>query len=279
MVSSAVPCIDQLPNLVGASAVVRAAAEQCTASHASVYWPSDPSRGRAYIHLQDDEGLFVGFVKWVSRTDAEALNRESHALCAFGSRTMPNWWRSPALLSAGVSSDGSHSWVLMEALPQALRPVRIGTPPPQPILDELAADSRFVRVDELPALSWWGDLQDGLVSAPELFKADLAAALRSGLWVARVHGDFGPHNLGYSRGHAWVFDWESSSGDAPLATDFWGFALSSQPDDTVLRWAFSGSTRHKAGFLTALAHRVAMNVGNARLLVADWDAIKERYDG
>jgi hypothetical protein len=107
---------------------------------------------------------------------------------------------------------------------------RVDRPPPPEALREVAS-LRGVETAALRKSTYWRQLRARLHAAmeggPERIRAVLGDALEAletraaglemdmGTW----HGDWAPWNLGWSRGHLYVLDWEHCGTPAPIGLD------------------------------------------------------------
>jgi hypothetical protein len=215
--------LGQLPGLGDAEQVLREVTPVVAPWLAvAAYWPPQPERDRAYLHLLDDRGDAVAFVKLAGGADAPALAREEAALASLDGGTAR--FSTPRLRAAGVA--GPTRWLCTDPLPAFGRQtLKAHLSLPAQVVDDIRGETRQVAASELDSLTWWADLQQRLDGAPRAFVDDLAVAVADGLEVGRGHGDFGAHNLASAAGRLWVFDWEAFAPDAPVDQDVVGFRL------------------------------------------------------
>lgn len=272
--------LHELPFALELAEVVEDARAVLKFQAVSVMWPSDPGRMRAYVHLLDAGGRPKGFLKAVSTRDRDALARERAALSSRELRERAPW-RLPELLGGGETGNGRACWILTEALPEQLGIVTRGWLAGNGVFAMTRADPTLVPYDDRTSLSWWPALVRRLGATPPSFRDDLDRAFANGVWVTRVHGDFGRHNLGLDNaGRGWLFDWEHSSPDGPRSTDYWGNALLEDRSGIVARAraALAGDGTERDRFVQALSYRVAMGPWDPNTLVSklvsSWDNLR-----
>jgi hypothetical protein len=264
---------DGLPSLEGASEALRHLEDDIPEWRWSVVlYPAQASRRRAYVHLMDEGGRSVGFVKWGLGRDGVGIASERDALTAMAGGYVP--LRTPKLLAAGNTDSGA-TWLATEALPATGAQPRRSHLVPNWLLSHIKG-ATATKVDEshLNELTWWADLQRQLPRAPSSFRASLESAKSSQLTVARCHGDLGPHNIAWADQETWIFDWEASAPDGPEDVDAWGYR--------VMSWRFSRTMKVLAadgtlgsGFVWACAFGLARQSGVFPLIVSKWDELRK----
>lgn len=225
--------LQSLPRLGDADEVLALASEHVGKWHAvAAYWPPDADRDRAYLHLLDDRGRGLAFLKLATESDAVALDRERDALSALAGGSWP--LTTPPLLAAGAA--GATHWLLTGALPrvgrQTLKP---HLAVPHSVIEEIRGKVRVVPRSDLDTLSWWAGLTPRLDDVPAAFREDLEIATAEGVEVGRGHGDFCAHNVANVAGRVWVFDWEEYAPDAPVDHDVVTFRLERGDDLAAVR--------------------------------------------
>lgn len=256
----------ELPDLGDAEAVLADAAAHVGPWHAvAAYWPPDGYRNRAYVHLLDDHGRGLAFLKLATEADALALERERDALAALAGGSWP--LTTPPLLASGET--GSTRWLLTGALPrvgrQTLKP-RLAVP--HGVIEEIRGEVRVVPRSGLDSLSWWADLQPRLDAAPGGFLQDLEDATAEGVQIGRGHGDFCAHNMVSVDGRIWVFDWEEYAPDAPIDQDVVTFRLERGDDLAEVRGT-PGDPSYRR-FVMCCAFGLARDSPRFRPIVEAW---------
>lgn len=262
----AVGPLEQLHGLHGIEAVLESVGPPGRLWPA-VFWPPQPHRTRAYVHLLDDHGQPGGFLKLAQPGDAEALFRERDSLTAWdGGRGIV---RTPKVVSSGTEPSSGASWLLVEPLPSTVRPV--DEVPVEALLDVINGGARHVPEEELPSLSWWPALQRRLPEAPVGFRDALSRAVPSGVSVAPVHGDLAAHNMVQDGDRIWVYDWEDAAPDGPERTDRFGIGLFGRQPRDVLRDARALPAPELESFVWASAYGWANQAGRWPGIVSQWD--------
>jgi glycosyltransferase involved in cell wall biosynthesis len=191
-----------------------------------IHRPPQVGRERLYIHLLNQSGEAVAFVKLaLDQTNNEQLAREGKSLSHFRSRP-PVGFAVPSLLGDGEFR--GHRYILLSALPNGVRPVSDNWETLKDHLQELAGAPVFLKPNQIRQTHWWKRYFDERESASEEFNAECARWISRGSWVGRVHGDLGVHNLARADGKLWVIDWEESSEVGPRRTDEIGHYLSTR---------------------------------------------------
>ncbi|HEX3222694.1 MAG TPA: hypothetical protein VHR35_09005 [Nocardioides sp.] len=259
--------LEQLPGLADAEEILRRVTPHTGAWRAVVaYWPPQPERGRAYLHLLDDDGDAVSFLKLAGGYDAPALAREEAALESLDGGSIH--FTTPRVRASGIV--GPTRWLCTDPLPtfgrQTLQP---HLPLPVQVVDDIRGQTRWVAPTELDSLTWWADLQQRLDGVPSAFVDDLMDAVAHGVEVGRAHGDFGAHNLAFAAGRLWVFDWEAFAPDAPVEQDVVGFSLHRGKASE----AAAGNRDDKSyrRFVTCCAFGLAHDVTRFRTIVMGWN--------
>jgi hypothetical protein len=263
-----------MPALGDVEAVLAEAARHVGGWHAvAAYWPPQPDRGRAYLHLLDERGRARAFIKLANGKDAAALEREREALelLAGGGRHLTT---SP-LLAAGEA--GNTRWLLTGPLP----PVGWQRPKPRKtiprdIIGEIRGEPQVVDASEMATLSWWADLQERLDGAPDAFVRDLQDAISQGIEVGRSHGDFCRHNLARTLGRTWVFDWEEYAPDAPVDLDVVTFRLE-RGDDLAEVSGAPGEPAYRR-FVMCCAFGLARDIPRFRVIVDGWKGLRAQVE-
>jgi hypothetical protein len=248
----------------------------------AVFWPRHEGRGRVYVHLFSEDFESVAFAKVALRPhDSVQLARESSVLRALAREPMRSC-RVPRLLDEGTV--GGRAYLLMQALPDAARPIgRAREALPAGLVAEMAGRARRVPGSAVGELSWWPSY-DAMVG-PEIgaFHADLLASIAGrDVGVCRAHGDLSPANIFADEAGMWLVDWEASCADAPAQVDRIGFetaclpALSRGEPDAMCR-AFKaryldgpGGAARRADVLLALAFRHARGHSSAAAITKHW---------
>lgn len=258
--------LNRLPQLSGINQILDSIALSST-SHVAVYWPPQPTRPRAYIHLIDRQARPIGFLKLAQRGEEEGLSRERDALLehAGGGGLL----RTPHVIAHGIDEPSATTWLLVEALPEGARPVE--SPPIDELVMEITPQSHHVVPDRLPTLTWWLALQEQLASAPEGFQREFSRVARQGVTVGRAHGDLTPHNMARASSKVWLFDWEDSSGDAPVGTDRFALALSGRAGADLARDIRVRRGPDLDGFVWSAAFGLANRSGTWPTIVGEWD--------
>src|SRR5699024_1801016 len=226
---------------------------------------------RIYLHLFSATGQELAFVKAVQPCDRLSLDRERRAL-NYLSGGSNSTFRAPRLTGSETSIGSTFPWLTVEPLPQTIRPHNVSA------FDTATCVSRHlldkdspVWVGDLEELTWWPKL---VSIAPVDFVSDLLGLHRDGISVGWAHGDFGAHNVAYGDGALWVFDWESSSPDAPLRTDEWSVRfLRTEPAD-LLGALYSTDREAFADAMLTVAYQAAIEIRHGPKTVRQWPKIR-----
>jgi hypothetical protein len=267
--SARLAALASLPHLADAPAILETLSPDVAKwAWVASFWPTQPDRGRAYLHLFDDLGLPVGFLKLARGADANGLARERHAL----QRLAGGWdeLRTPRALEWGHT--GETTWLLTEPLPEfGMQPDKSQMDLPSQAINRLGGETRFIPYLDLPTISWWDALQERLTSAPKGFRKLVAERAAEGIRVGACHGDFGPHNLAIANGQLWAFDWEEAVEDGPSSLDAWSFRLVQHGQMAVIQQAKQPTGRASSSFVWACAYALTHEIGGFRSLVSRWD--------
>lgn len=245
-----------------------------------VTFPSQIARKRFYVHLIDLDGECVGFSK-ISLTDENDyyLNNEAINISRIKSKIS---FKIPKILINETFD--SHKYLVFEPLPKdsKFKSFQWESYPLQ-CSEEISKNTQSTK--ELESLSWWTSFEttmgreaiDHFINKLEIEKEFLTE-------IALAHGDLHSGNMTMANGEIWLFDWESSSSDAPTMTDELVFFLAqnqrklvSNPDYVAskLRDYFlyedCRTQRIKVGL--ALAYLSTTGRKDAKDMINKWDII------
>jgi hypothetical protein len=263
-----------MPALEDVEAVLAEAARHVGRWHAvAAYWPPQPDRGRAYLHLLDERGRARAFLKLANGADAVALERERVALATLAGGSWP--LTTPPLLASGEA--GATRWLLTGPLPKVGRQrLKPGMAVPHNVIEEIRGGTRVVPPSGLETLSWWAGLKRPLEGVPEAFARDLEDATTDGVEVGRGHGDFCAHNVVNVAGRVWVFDWEEYAPDAPVDLDVVTFRLERGDDLAEVRGA-PGERAYRR-FVMCCAFGLARDIPRFRVIVDGWRGLRPQVE-
>lgn len=246
---------------------------------AGVLWPPQRERGRLYVHLLRQSGEAVGFAKVsLDQANDALLEHEAEALEQVRALALSRS-RAPAVIE--LDSWQGHRHLVLEPVPEAARPVRVGLATyPQPWVVEYAGTPQRFEQRQVRELDWWGrfaaQVRDG-----DAFAHAASGAIEPGITVCRVHGDYGGHNLLRDHGPPWLLDWEHSHEHGPRRTDEVRLWLGlnqrrvlANPAGAVRRfrqWAFHNNDEQaKRDAIAALAFLHGVHIRAAGALIEHW---------
>jgi hypothetical protein len=266
--------LPELHGLTGVGAALQSGAEHLRPDGdlwPVVFWPPQYNRARVYIHLIDNIGEPVGFLKLAQADDTAALWRERDALCSWNGGH--GRVRTPRVLASGTDATTSASWLLLEPLPRHAHPVegRVS----EGLISEIRRNRRHVGEHELTSLSWWSELQRRLPDASDSFRTAFAKVVQQGgVDVSWVHGDLAPHNMATEGSRTWVFDWEHSAPDGPSDVDTFTLEIADSSPTDVLRRAASLPKPKRDAFVWSCAYGLASQNANWPSVLDAWDSLR-----
>jgi hypothetical protein len=251
------------------------------ASYGVARWPSQPDRRRLYLHVFDDSGQQVVFLKiGLDEENSSFISREANALDSLN-KNGSSTFKVPSVY--WYQRIGECSVLALEAMPSSnkfSRSTKVAFP--AEAVREYAGRARQIEPLHLNNLSW-GSIANAAANNGRPFFSELTN-IATGLQVVRAHGDLGIHNISYRNGHPWIFDWERCTLDAPMHADRVGFELSSlsrkvtaRPTDwrTTLDNLAPGLGRmRRIDLMFALAFRASMGMEDAKAVIVNWSESK-----
>lgn len=184
-------------------------------------WPAPcRSAGRLYAYAYAETGEFVSYVKIATEEkDGRELDHEVEVLRRLSSREdLP--FSVPEVLSSGILK-GRVRYAAFSFLPVRCEMVhwssRSWNDSLRALHDSFAVDTcRHLEVEETLGSDW-----------AKMFKRRAAVAdcalldrvCQMGADVSANHGDMALHNIRFSEGNWWIFDWETYADDAPALVD------------------------------------------------------------
>lgn len=246
-----------------------------------VIWPPQPDRARVYVHLLDNHGRPLAFVKAsLDDIEDERLRTEAEVLRALNTRRLRTF-HVPVLRHEGFWKN--HRYIVQEALPTTALP--LPTVPgrfPRDCIEELGGPVRLAKLEEVETFDWWRRFNRVAAESARGFLDELRGLIQNdGLPVRRVHGDIGSANLAMDNGRLWVMDWEESADTGPVLTDEIGYDLAAHT--RMLRWRpqkelnrFSArylrgaSQERRRDVMAALAFRKLVDPSDASVYIRHW---------
>lgn len=247
-----------------------------------VTFPSQITRKRFYVHLLDLQGRCVGFSKVsLSKENDYYLSNEATNISKIESKE--STFKVPKILLNEVFN--SHKYLVFEPLPDDLKYKSFQWHSyPSQCAKEISKNTKLFK--NIKSLSWWPIFQS-ILDKEEFIKFinKLGIDKEFKVAVALAHGDLHPGNMLVSSDEIWLFDWESSSVEAPIMTDEIVFFLAknqrklvSDPDYVAkkLKKYFlhenSKATKIEVGL--ALAYLATTGRDDAKDMVGKWDLIE-----
>lgn len=253
---------------------------------ATVFWPTNIERGRLYVHLLEENGCPVAFVKMSISSPSNGnapLRREANILCDIEMKGLRTF-RAPRLLTQGTI--GNHLYLILEPLPVSARPI-VRKPYEYPLeaVNEYSGPLRSISSDMVPKLSWWGQYLNKLNDHHRAFHDEMTKYLQEAeITVCRAHGDLSSHNVVRDGETLWIYDWEESVSDAPALTDSLGFTIAlyqSAVRKNPITWTKVLKKRYfenvdialRTEFMMALAFRHSVGINDATLIIQNWSRL------
>jgi hypothetical protein len=248
--------------------------------HPVVVWPANPSRGRIYLHVLDEHGDKLAFVKVaLDERNSHLIENEHRALAALAPMHL-HLTRVPRILDSG-DFDGK-TWLAVEPTSDAVRFAdwQSGLDLDQNVR-EFAGPVRFEPFNGLQEHQWWCQFWSLRDEVPAPFADQVQQAAEGGADVRRVHGDLNQTNIVQEASVLWILDWEQSSEAGPAMTDFVCIDVDKRWPVTkrdaaaslreFLRVQFhSRAPAHQKDVLLALAFLVAARFTPAIALIRNW---------
>jgi len=180
-------------------------------------WPADAERGRVYIHLLDQSGNRVAFVKLaLDQSNIDLIQNEKSVLRQLNTARWPNV-RVPKVLGEGMIQ--GCCYLMVESAPQQAKTIdRKNTLVIDEIISVYAGEPWRMPMVEVEKLMWWQCFMGQTQFDSKLFQTIKDVAL-DGVDVCRVHGDLNQTNILLTGEEVWLLDWERSCKAAPYLTD------------------------------------------------------------
>jgi glycosyltransferase involved in cell wall biosynthesis len=189
-----------------------------------IHRPPQENRARFYIHLLDQTGKPVAFVK-VAQDEFNngQLAREAKALARYHENAHAKF-KVPALMGQGEFA--RHRYIILEPLPPGTSAAPLKWPALRSHFDQIANSTVVLDSREIRATEWWNRYEKVRDTLSDDFNNECDEFAAGELPVCRVHGDLGVNNLARAGGDLWVIDWEESSDIGPRRTDEVGYYIS-----------------------------------------------------
>jgi len=253
-------------------------------AHPVIIWPPQKNRGRVYVHLIQEDGRPLCFIKIsFDERNAESSLKELRTLRLLSERTGQDW-HIPSVLAEDTWN--GYEYLITEPLPFDARPIEPSLESyPEECIQQIGGPVRVAEFREVETFPWWHQFCDIAKKSSHVntFKEELQELIisNSGLPVCQVHGDLGPANLAFSGDQLWIFDWEESTDIGPVLTDKIGFDLAvhtkkiRRQSDTVLksfknRYLNDPSPEKRRDVMAALAFRLKFEKPVTEIYVRNW---------
>jgi len=196
----------------------------------AVLWPPEPARSRRYLHFFDRNNISLGFGKVSIDPDSKVGILRDVTACNQLQSICGESLRIPSVLDYEQTEHGT--FVVFESIPSNANEVSLNEVQLADLIGKYSGRETHVLGDVAKGKTWLKALLNDS-KIPKPFKIRVNTVMSEGYTAAFVHGDFGAHNLKQVGPTIWIYDWESSSENGPVMTDYINLFLGQCANDIL----------------------------------------------
>lgn len=191
-----------------------------------IIWSLVPNRNRYYIHLLDQFGKKIFFIKLTNnKNDFSLLKNESNQLKRIQNiQSKTKVFNVPQVVGFGYWED--YCFLIVQSLKNEMtlfHPAQNNFP--IELNKEIKGTIRVINLKDVFNLEWWILLESQRNKAPDLYKYVKNCDVNSNVQVSFVHGDFGSENILIENGVFTIIDWERATDVGPCFVDIVAYWL------------------------------------------------------